>query len=102
MFKKKTCNIHVCHTFSENRTSVQISAHFQLYTQYSSQSCLIMGTRVIILKVNNSRMIQSNFGSKGPNSFKELKKKKKGLQMTSDGKRSHDHLQGRSGGLKAQ
>ena len=77
MFKKKTCNIHVCHTFSENRTSVQISAHFQLYTQYSSQSCLIMGTRVIILKVNNSRMIQSNFGSKGPNSFKELKKKKK-------------------------
>jgi hypothetical protein len=60
-----------------------------------------MGTRVIILKVNNLRMIQSNFGSKGPNGFKGFKKKK-GLQMTSDGKRSHDHLQGRSGGLKVQ
>ena len=36
-----------------------------------------MGTRVIILKVNNLRMIQSNFGSKGPNGSKGFKKKKK-------------------------
>jgi hypothetical protein len=36
-----------------------------------------MGTRVIILKVNNLRMIQSNFGSKGPNGFKGFKKKKR-------------------------
>lgn len=76
-----------------------------LYTQYSSnsnssQAVWFTGTRVMILKVNNSRMIQSNFGSKGPNGFRGLEKKS--LQMTSDGKRSHDHFRGRSGGLKVQ